>query len=55
MMFCLANLLFGEPTFADAILDHLTHNAFRLALARTRWARAEHGEQISDYGERGVD
>ena len=24
--------MFGEPTFADAILDRLVHNAYRLAL-----------------------
>jgi len=24
--------VFGEPTFADAILDRLVHNAYRLAL-----------------------
>jgi IstB-like ATP binding protein len=24
--------VFGEPTFADAILDRIVHNAYRLAL-----------------------
>jgi hypothetical protein len=24
--------MFGEPTFADAILDRIVHNAYRLAL-----------------------
>ena len=24
--------MFGDPTFADAILDRIVHNAYRLAL-----------------------
>jgi len=33
----------GEPTFADAILDRLVHNAYRLALGRTVHAQPADG------------
>jgi hypothetical protein len=43
--------MFGEPTLADAILDRIIHNAYRIALAGDSMrklkavARAETGSQ----------
>jgi hypothetical protein len=33
-LLCMSNFVHasGEPTFADAILDHIVHNAYRLEL-----------------------
>jgi hypothetical protein len=36
--------VFGEPTFADAILDRIVHNAYRLALEGPSMRKSEAAE-----------
>ena len=36
--------MFGEPTFADAILDRIVHNAYRLALDGPSMRKIQVGE-----------
>jgi hypothetical protein len=36
--------VFGEPTFADAILDGIVHNAYRLALEGPSMRKSEAAE-----------
>jgi DNA replication protein DnaC len=47
----------GEPTFADAILDRLVHNAYRLALdgPSIRKIRAGETEVVEDGSDAGVN
>jgi hypothetical protein len=35
----------GEPTFADAILDRIVHNAYRLALDGPSMRKVKAGEE----------
>lgn len=42
----------GEPTFADAILDCLVHNAHRLELDGPSMRRSSHPTEEFDEGHR---
>ncbi|MGY4431243.1 DNA replication protein DnaC [Bradyrhizobium sp. F1.13.1] len=34
------HLLIGDPTYADAVLDRLVHNAYLLQASRDKWRKA---------------
>ena len=38
--------MFGEPTFADAILDRIVHNAYRLELDGPSMRKLKASEQM---------